>query len=401
MTKPTAMFVCYGGGHSKMVAPVAARLKRQGWACPILALTTAGPELRAAGFETIGFADLVQAGDDEALDIGQRLASPLPTGAVPMRESVAYLGLSFAELIRDWGPAEAERRFQRMGRKAFLPMATLGRACEMVHPDVIIATCSPRAEKAALLLARERDIPSVCMVDLLGADSDVEVIRHIAEPGYGSRIAVLGEVVRQYLVDQGRPGHEIAVTGNPAFDKYDNQDLLRQGEVLRSEWGWSRHSVLLFASQPNPSDPAESRRIDQDLSGVVSRHPSWRLIIRPHPSEHRLPEALSSQVRVSLPGTVDIAPVLCASDVVVTKNSTVGLEGLLLGKKLATLDFLLPEAGRVYSRLGLSAGIAAPTHLDECLSKLEGTPTCRHPLLEPAGGAAERVCRIIEDLVDA
>ena len=67
MSRPTWLFVSYGGGHVKALLPVARRVQELGIARPVyLALTTAAPIVREAGLLAIGFADLITEADVEA-----------------------------------------------------------------------------------------------------------------------------------------------------------------------------------------------------------------------------------------------------------------------------------------------------------------------------------------------
>ena len=62
-----ALFVAYGGGHVRMLLPVARSLRERGWAEPVfLGLTTARAEVEAAGFRCLGFLDFVRPEDASA-----------------------------------------------------------------------------------------------------------------------------------------------------------------------------------------------------------------------------------------------------------------------------------------------------------------------------------------------
>ena len=191
------LFVGYGGGHVRMLLPVARLLRGRGLAAPVfLGLTTARAEVEAAGFACLGFADVVRADDAAALAQGRALASQLPAHAVSFDESAAYLGLSYADLVREHGEAEAAAQYVAHGRQAFLPIATLERVLAQVRPDLLVATSAPRAERAAFVAARRLGVPAVCLVDLFAA-YEIEWLR---EPGFADRICVLNDRVRDRLL---------------------------------------------------------------------------------------------------------------------------------------------------------------------------------------------------------
>src|SRR4051812_13827461 len=197
-----------------MVLPVARALQASGRArVQVLGLTTAAAVVREAGLPLLQVKDFVDAGDARALQHGERLAAAMGPVADP-DETRAYLGLSYAELESQHGIEGAEQRYAQDGRQAFLPVRLLERILRRVRPDLVVATNSPRGERAAVLAARKLGLPSVCIVDLFAIDE----VRWIGQPGYADRICVLNAHVRDFLVRAGRQPDEVVVTGNPAFD---------------------------------------------------------------------------------------------------------------------------------------------------------------------------------------
>lgn len=212
---PVWLFVAYGGGHVKALLPVALQAQAQGVARVVfLALTTAAATVREAGLPVIGFADLLEASDTPALQHGRRLVDTLEVQAAQREESIAYLGLSYAELDADVGPQEAAARYAQYGRQAFLPVRVLERAIRRWQPACVLATNAPRAERAALLAARRQGVPSLCLLDLFGLWERDWLVR----PDYADALCVLNPQVAASLVAAGRPAQHLHVTGNPAFD---------------------------------------------------------------------------------------------------------------------------------------------------------------------------------------
>lgn len=385
-----------------MVIPVIEELQRT---CDVeiqvLALTTAGPQLRSQGRSCLGFADFVDpARDEQALQWGRELAASNANALVPVNESVAYLGLSFADLVTEHGLERARQMLQERGRGAFLPVSTLQRVLERLRPDVVIATNSPRAEQAAILAARQVCIPALCMVDLFA----VEEIKYVGQPGYADRICVLNEDVRDRFLRHGRQPGEILVTGNPAFDALAKPEHAMAGSRLRQQLGGDK--VILWPSQPEPlrhritgapGDPALPRRLQAELEAVARRHEDWRLLVRPHPSEDpgRFPVAPPA---VLSPPSQPLAHVLHAADAVVCLNSTVGYEAALLGKPLVHLPMSVYWEEADYSGMGLGLVVRQLEDLELALnSVLSGrwTPPVR---LQLPGGAAGAVAAAIMEL---
>src|SRR5690348_3355368 len=135
MTK-TILFVIYGGGHAHMVYPVVHRLRdsdafRNGTiAIKVLALPAAKPLLNAHKVECLGFADFIDPSlDADALRWGAELALQhhSPALGIDLRDSIAYLGLNYKDLVTRLGKEQAALAFQEKGRNSFYPLTVMER----------------------------------------------------------------------------------------------------------------------------------------------------------------------------------------------------------------------------------------------------------------------------------
>lgn len=392
MTRATpakVLFVAYGSGHIKMVVPLAQALAASGKAKPtVLALTTAAPVARAAGLDVIQFRDFLTSDDDVALKLGQALMSGLGGAVADPLETVAYLGLSMADLIADAGPQEAERAYRKFGRQAFLPVPTLQRILRQVAPDLVVCTNSPRAERAAVLAARKLGIPSICVVDLFAIDE----VKWLGAPDYADRVCVLNESVRQFLVAAGRSEEQVVVTGNPGFDALNAPAALARGRQIREQRGWLDRRVLLWPAQVEPAfhpfdgrpgDPSlPQRTLDAVVQWVLSRT-DCVLCIRPRAGEAE--PVPVSDARVVLTGQDwPLAPLLHATDLVVTLNSTVGLEGHLAGCRLIQVLGSVFDQAMPLARYGIADAAIGVEEIAQALERWVGAPRLAARLQAPA-----------------
>ena len=333
------LFVAYGSGHVRMVLPVALAMARAGLARPrVLGLTTAAPLVREAGLDLLQFKDFITADDELALRHGKRLLQEMSVSVQDSEETIAYLGLCYAELEQDAGPDAARRQYQRDGRQAFLPLRTMQRILGAVKPSLVVATNSPRAERAAIHGAHMLGLPSVCLVDLFCLDE----VGWIGQRDYADRICVLNESVRQFLVRAGRDATQVCVTGNPAFDALGDTTHVVEGASLRERNRWSGKKVVLWPTQVEPAfhpfngKPGDVGLPQRALSKVIDwvrAREDCILCIRPRAGE-AVPH-FPDDPRIKLMGQdIVLASLLHAVDTVVTLNSTVGLEGHLAGKRL-------------------------------------------------------------------
>jgi hypothetical protein len=391
------LFACYGSGHVRMVLPVAKALHESGRAqVKVLGLTTAAPVVREAGLPLLQFKDFVAPGDEDALAHGRRLASAM-SGVADMEETVAYLGLSFADLAADVGVAEAQRRYDRDGRQAFLPRATLERILGRERPDLVVATNSPRGERAAIEAARALGLPSVCLVDLFAVDE----VRWIGRPGYAERVCVLNESVRAFIVAAGRRPGEVVVTGNPAFDVLFDAGTAARGRALRERSGWQDRRVVLWPEQVEPAlhpfdgrpgDPTLPARVLESLIGWQRTHPGNVLCVRPRagqaaPSLPDEPGFLVTGQDWPLP------ELLHAVDCVATLTSTVGLEGHLAGTRVVQVLGSVFDEAMPLARFGLCDAAVPLGGLAAALDR--AVAAGRRPLAQSQGPATGRVLSVL------
>lgn len=335
----SVLLLSYGGGHAAALAPVAKRLQAANVDVQVLGLTTAAAYYQARGLMTIGIADLCGhvPGYANVAARGAVLAAEQASHhAVPEAESRAYLGVGYLALERELGAYEAERRYARLGRQAFLPRDFFARLFEVARPSVVVATSAPRAERAALEMAFAAGVPSLCVVDLY-APFEIE---WCAAPRFAHRICVLNDAVADRFRKHGAKDDRLVVTGNPAFDRLGALDIPAARARYRKAHGLAETDrLVVWISQPEPAihpfsgaagDPNLPLQIERQLADQFAGEPCVHLLMRLHPSEDRPPAVEQLRLRYSR-SDEPLDDVLCAADCIVTTSSTVGLEAALIG----------------------------------------------------------------------
>jgi UDP-N-acetylglucosamine 2-epimerase len=321
-----------------------------------------------------------------------------------MDETIAYLGINYLDLITQLGEEGAAEHYQAYGRYGFRPLNFMRRLIEVLQPDVVVATNSPRSERAVLDVAGELGIPTIGMVDLFGQEGDTYV-SHAQRPDW---TCVISEGVRRRLVSRGFLAERVVVTGNPAFDGLFTAASAKAAErfILERGWGglvpilWAGHLESPDSSAPSLAGPMFALAVERQLRTYVQGQKKCALIVRYHPSQWHLFPQLSAQARVhfSIPSKDPIHSVILASGVVVVQNSTVGLEAAIAGRPVVSLEF----AESVRSSFSLAdLGISLPCHamvdlgliIEHALSQ-----TKRHPSEYVSDGrAASRVAHVVLD----
>ncbi|MGL5840134.1 MAG: hypothetical protein ACRCY3_16710 [Sphingorhabdus sp.] len=360
-----------------MVLPLCKLLRARGWRVTLLALTTAAAKARAAGEVYIGFSDLKHHAAAGAEDYARQLCpNPNPNGPVSIEETLAYHGANFADLATREGEAAARALWDAQGRQAFLPIDFMTHVLTEYSPDVVIATNSPRTEKATVIAAGRLGIPALCVVDLFA----LQEVKWIGKPGFANRVAVLNETVRALMIDCGRSADEVIVTGNPALDAVNDRMTIEAGAALRAAKGWNDGRLtILWASTVEPDrhpftgavgDPSLPRRAEAALREIVKNDDRLRLVVRYHPSE-QIAFTTSNRVEFS-PVSEPLHPLLHAVDLVTITASTVGLEAWLARRPLISVDRSVFTADAPYSQMGISVGVESPEALAKMVQDMAG-----------------------------
>lgn len=339
------LFVVYGGGHAAALAPVARMLIDEGHRVEILALTTAAASFRARGLKTISMVDLTPYVPEyvDAPAIGDRLAADQPSHhAVSVEETRAYLGVGYKSLEAEFGKTEAQYRYTRLGRQAFIPRHFFGKLFALARPAIVVATSAPRSERAAIEAASKAEIPSLCLVDLY-APFEIE---WCAAPGFANRICVLNNSVAERFRLRGVPEDRVVVTGNPAFDRLGDVPVAEARSRHRAQLGLnSDDRLIVWISQPEPQlhpfsgvpgDVNLPLKVERELAAEFANDAHIHLVMRLHPSEDRPPEVTGPRIRY---GSAEepLDDLLSAADCLITTSSTVGLEAGLLGVPVVQL----------------------------------------------------------------
>lgn len=406
---PRVLFLSYGGGHIGMVLPVLRELGAllPGVDCPLMALTTGHLKAKAVCPGALGYKDFLHLVDaSQARTWGERLSAGNTSPDVPLDETIAYLGINYLDLIAQHGEAGAADLYREQGRYGFRPLHFMRRVLDALQPDAVVATNSPRSERAALDVAGERGLPTIGMVDLFGLDSDTYVL-HEPKPAW---TCVISEGVRQRLIARGFPADRVVVTGNPAFDGLFSTDNRERAQHFLAERGWQHLKPVLFAGhwepQAHPATPVPvGQALPREIEAVLREHVRARedlaLIVRYHPSDWtrypRLPD--EARIHFSEPPKEPIHPLILASQVVVVQTSTVGLESAVGGKPVISVEN--SPAAHVWFSLaqqGVSTPAAMPDHLPTVLDAvLAGHGHRTDPSFRSDGQSGQRVAALVKN----
>lgn len=185
-----------------------------------------------------------------------------------------------------------------------------------------------------VLAARQRGIPVIMLQH--GLDCE----RFYLDDAYATHIAVWGlDRERRYRRDSCWQPTQIAVVGNP---HYDHEPAITAPADLM-QWLWVTRPHAPGKCYAPSRRPDEGLRILDALIESLQRVPAARLVIKPHPFDHtegyraRIAAAGTNRVDVVIDDTV--TNLLAKAGVVVTEDSTAGMDAMLLGRVVVHAHF--------------------------------------------------------------
>jgi hypothetical protein len=388
-----------------MCVPVLKRLTAPDLGLPdvrsrVMALTTARSHFDREGIPSFGYREYchLEPGHSE---YGEKLAQALsPNASVDAAETEAYLGVNFANMVRDYGLLEARRIYSDSGRQAFYPVNFMANVLRAESPDLVVSTNSPRSERAVISAARQLGIPSICLVDLFA----IHESKWIAVPGFADRVCVLSSAVKARFLAAGRADTEVIVTGNPAFDRLAQRATPEEILAWRVTRGWCGKPMVLWVSQPEPKshpfseklgDPLLPARVDEAMAEFARRNPAACVAVRLHPSETRRVQEFRLPNFIVSSRDDDLTMSLQAADVVLVTSSTVGMEAILMGRPVVAYSGSVFSADAPYAAMGLATGVDTIGEISTALFKaIELGPASLDSVFQPGTATASVVDQI-------
>lgn len=304
-----------------------------------------------------------------------------------------------------------------------------GLAAALADADLLLAATSVNAENLeldAVAWAQSKGIPSLAVLDFWS-----NYRRRFLADGrrvLADRLAVMDELARREMVDEGFPADRLVVTGQPAFDRLalaHDRFTPQRRSALRSGIGVEADArLVLFVSQPfadihgSPEAARAALGFDEHevltlacaaLSSLAHAHNvPIVLALRPHPREpdDKFAEIQEDDFRVAIWKTQDQLEAALSADLVLGMNSALLYEATLMGRPVVSLQPGLKGLDPLPSnRSGRSIAVYDPDKLRTVLEKLLFGPDRKSAdgvssgSLPPAGCATAAVVEEIRKLL--
>jgi hypothetical protein len=211
------------------------------------------------------------------------------------------------------------------------------------------------------------------------------------------------------------PTGSVAAVGNMQFDSIASIDKDRASTEFKEENSIAPEMLLaLWTTQSHAWTQDELEATSKAMTSAVLALPQVQLVVKQHPMEtsaHR--EQLQSELKPLASRLKfasknhDIMNLISAADVIITKDSTTGLEAVAAGKPLIVLNLSGIEDQVDYVRQGAAVGVYRPDDLKSAINEaLKGHGILddhrqryvRNYLMQLDGKAAKRVADLVESL---
>ena len=329
----------YGGGHVNIIVKLYRELVSRGHSPVVFGLTMAVEKLEKEEVPYISYVDFLDNEKEEVFKVGEDLCREMSlNNAISLEETVSYMGINYLELISSHGKKKAEEIYSKEGRQSFLPLQFASKVLDKISPDIVIATNSPRTEEALIRVAMKKGVATYVVNDFYDEE---EMQKRTGEVDYCTKMFVALDGTRKKLLDYGWDPDNILLSGNPVFDSIHEPILPEVRKCFLKEFNPGSKKIILWVKSIFHVFEQAERETETRLIDLVSNDDSYVLLIKPHPNDPRVYQDCLN-CRYLLNDSILVHDLLKLIDVVVTVNSTVGLEANILGKpvvQIATFDY--------------------------------------------------------------
>lgn len=285
-------------------------------------------------------------------------------------------------------------------------MDEAGAALDAIGPSSVVTYAEAGGWGRALMLeSRRRGIPSVGLqhgfiyrhwLNYLHEPDEFQPVGADRGCPIPDVTLLFDRYAEQHLVEAGRfPASSVQVTGNARLDL-----LVAHCATLKPMRDALRREFCSTPDQPLAVLAAkftEIRGVLGDLAEAVRGMPGMRLVIKPHPAEtpEEYAAITASTPNISIAGVAtDLARLLTAGDAIITMNSTVAIDGLVLG--LPSLVIGLPNNLSPIVDAGAMLGANGADAIRRQLQSLLYDAQVRRSVIE-TGAAFARRYRLASD----
>jgi UDP-N-acetylglucosamine 2-epimerase len=278
---------------------------------------------------------------------------------------------------------------------------------------VVVAIETFPAMKTAVAVANRLGVPSLTIQHgVVTFQQGLDYLGNL--PVAASKIAVFGEASQAEFIRAGTPAEKVVVTGRPTLDMlYEEQEAFDPDELRRRLGLKDGQRLIVLATQDDC--PEVNEPLLRSVYGATKNLPDTRLVVKVHPRESpRLAERIAVELKmqeVIIIKDIDPYQLLLVCEVLITRESTIALEAMMLDKPVITINLTGKPDLRPYAKSGAAVGVydskdVAIAILDvlqnsEIREKLrrKSREFVAHHAYRADGQASRRVADLIEGMI--
>ncbi len=231
-------------------------------------------------------------------------------------------------------------------------------------------------------------------------------------PVSADKIAVWGNSQREALIKKGTPKEKIVITGASKFDRIETKKSPLNKNIIKELKFKKNKKLILLTTQLIP----DMNKITSAVCKALKKIPETQLIIKVHPSEYDIKKYKKIAGNEGLNVTITekyLYPLLTTCNILITPFSTTGLEAMIIGKPLITVNFSGKPDKMPYAESGAALGVYKPDNIKPAIKSVLEDKDVRKRLAKKAkifiydqcyemdGKASERILDLIKEMTSS
>lgn len=320
------------------------------------------------------------------------------------RESLTYSNIPLWELV--------EETFSFIYSTTFVQIVKyIETVRHLIKTEDINAMLVPSdhqvTEKTAVTVGNFMEIPTLMVQHGVWVEP-------LGIPITASKMAVMGEIPKDYFVNLGESPDKLIVTGSSMFDgllekKFDKEKTLRMLNLKDDK------KIIVFTMQSFPRE--ENEILLRSVLKAMKNLSDVQMVIKPHPIEdEEFYKSLVNDIGATdtvVTKNVNLLELLNACDTLMTVTSTTALEAMILDKPVIIVNLTGRDEAAPYVKNGAALGVYQSREIIPAIEKVlydkntrEGLENARKKFIRDYaykidGKASKRIVELIEKMIEA
>lgn len=243
-------------------------------------------------------------------------------------------------------------------------------------PSLCLFSVIPTTKEGLMLLSKSENKVKLRLLDFIYRKVLISLgipLQDIPVPSKGdaTKVCIWSEHQKEVFKERGGIPEKLVITGSPMHDLIFQKNMENSDEIKNKVCKLlninENNEIILFATQPLFKDNVctfeEQRWVIELIIKAVSNFDWYVLVLKLHPRESLEEYAyldkhpLKNRFRLVGETDADLYDLIQASRLVMTPFSTVGLDAMLFGKDIITINTVGPRDSLGYAESGAAIGV--------------------------------------------